>query len=138
MDWLAASVTALAFTVAWKSGYLANPLSEIDDRLFLTTGTISATLLGFSLASASFLIGHTKSESMELLRESKSFIQLIGLLQSALWRFFCLMLVSLGTFLSYETAPIISLAAFVMMSVATVITAITLIWTVGAILRLTR
>ena len=136
VDWLVASLFGLVLTLAWRNGLLSSPSTRIDDRLFLTTATISATLLGFSLASASFLISHTKSESMELLRNSKSFIQLIQLQQSALWRFLGLMLISLGAFSSYEAAPTMALAAFVTMTVATAITATTLIWSVGAILRL--
>ncbi|WP_421993084.1 hypothetical protein [Qipengyuania sp.] len=128
----------MAFTIAWRNGLLFGSPNEIDGRIFLTAGTISATLLGFSLATASFLISHTKSESMALLRESKSFSQLVQLLQSALWRFFGFAIVSIGTFASYQAEPTIALASFVAMSVATTITATTLIWSVGAILRLTR
>lgn len=109
-----------------------------DERIYLTTATIAATLLGFSLASASFLISHTRSESMDFLRKSKSFAQLISLLRSALWRFFTLSGISLACFsiksFSYNW-PIILLIFFF---IHTVLAAITLIWTVAAILRLTK
>lgn len=138
VDWLISSLLAFAFTIAWRNGHVFKSLEAIDGRIFLTAATISATLLGFSLASASFLVSHTNSEEMKLLRNSKSFTQLIQLLQSALWRFFSLAVVSLFTFTIYKSAPIIALAAFIATSVATMITAIVLIWLVAAILRLTK
>jgi|TARA_R100000049_G_C1947060_1_gene92642 hypothetical protein len=111
--------------------------NSVDTRLFLTTATIAATLLGFSLASASFLVSHTNSESMKFLRESKSFTQLISLLQSALWRFFGLALLSLLAFVTYEALPIATLAAFVAACTYASLAATCLLWSVAAILGLT-
>jgi hypothetical protein len=112
--------------------------NTVDTRLFLTTATIAATLLGFSLASASFLVSHTNSESMKFLRESKSFTQLISLLKSALWRFFALAILSLLAFVTYEALPITTLAAFLAGCTYASLAATCLLWSVAAILGLTR
>lgn len=112
-------------------------LDEVDGRLFLATATISATLLGFSLASASFLIAQANSERMALLKNSKSYYQLVGLVQSALWRFFALTLVSLFTYQAYEHMPMIAISLYAAFSSIAILAAVPLIWVVSAILRLT-
>lgn len=55
----------------------------------------SATLLGFVIASATFLIAHVKSPEFEILRKSKSYPQLIAISSESMWRLAALMVVSL-------------------------------------------
>lgn len=138
IDWVVALFAALLLLGLNKFGAVSIKPQSIDTRLFLTTATISATLLGFSLASASFLVSHTNSEGMKFLRESQSFAQLIFLLQSALWRFFGLSVISLVTFVTYRAMPTFSFGLFVTFSVASALAAVTLIWSVSAILRVTK
>ena len=137
IDWSAALLAGLALMMLEKNGFL--PASRlVDGRLFLATATIGATLLGFSLASASFLISHTSSQGMEFLRRSKSFTQLSSLLASALWRFFALAVVSLVVFLTYTASPTLSLGVYMVFSSAAILSATALIWSAAAIVRLTR
>ena len=138
IDFVVAGLSASLLIGTTVFGLVKITSETVDTRLFLTTATIAATLLGFSLASASFLVSHTNSESMKFLRESKSFSQLISLLQSALWRFFGLALLSLLAFVTYDTLPITILAAFVAGCTYASLAATCLLWSVAAILRLTR
>lgn len=55
----------------------------------------SATLLGFVIASATFLIAHVKSPEFEIPRKSKSYPQLIAISSESMWRLAALMVVSL-------------------------------------------
>mgnify|MGYP001213798257 CR=1 FL=1 len=138
IDLVVAGLSATLLIGLTTFGWAEITSSTVDTRLFLTTATIAATLLGFSLASASFLVSHTNSESMKFIRESKSFAQLISLLQSALWRFFGLTLLSLVAFVTYEALPITTLAAFVAGCTYAALAATCLLWSVAAILGLTK
>lgn len=135
-DWVIAFGSASAIVIYVNDIGLFASSASIDGRIFLTTGTMSATLLGFSLAAASFLVAHTNSESMTFLRNAKSFPQLISLLQSALWRFFGIAIISLLAFSTYHFYPKLALLAFLACAFASVIAAVLLIWSVSAILRL--
>lgn len=138
IDWAVAVLIGVAFMVSEKIGIRSAPVSPVDGRIFLTTATIAATLLGFSLASASFLISHTNSQGMEFLRRSKSFTQLISLLSSALWRFFALAIISMLGFVIHSVLPTMSLGVYIVVCSAAVFTATALIWSVAAIVRLTH
>ena len=138
IDWTVAVLAGIAFVVSEKIGFYSATASPVDDRIFLTTATIAATLLGFSLASASFLISHTSSQGMEFLRRSKSFSQLISLLSSALWRFFALAIISMLGFVSHSVLPTLSLGVYIAVCSAAVFSATALIWSVAAIVRLTQ
>lgn len=138
IDWTVAVLAGIAFVVSEKIGFYSATASPVDDRIFLTTATIAATLLGFSLASASFLISHTNSQGMEFLRRSKSFSQLISLLSSALWRFFALAIISMLGFVSHSVLPTLSLGVYIAVCSAAVFSATALIWSVAAIVRLTQ
>lgn len=138
VDWTVAILAGIAFVVSEKIGFFSSCASLVDDRIFLTTATIAATLLGFSLASASFLISHTNSQGMEFLRRSKSFSQLISLLSSALWRFFALAIISMLSFVAHSVLPMLSLGVYIAVCSAAVFSATALIWSVAAIVRLTH
>lgn len=137
IDWLVSILFALFVLFGANHDGLKRHFIVADERIYLTVATVSATLLGFSLASASFLISHTRSAGMDVLRKSKSFYELISLLQSTLWRFFVLLIISLICFslnLSrFEWGSVI----FILFLLPAILSAIALIWTVTAILRLT-
>lgn len=64
-------------------------LSESDARnILLYLFSTSAALMGFVLAAGTFLISHVKDEAFAILRQSKSFPQLVGLISSSIWRLF--------------------------------------------------
>lgn len=138
-DWLIATLVAVSIFFFSHSERFSNSLPATDDRVYLTTATIAATLLGFSLASASFLVSHTRSESMEFLRSSASFFsQLLSLLRSSLWRFLALCIGSLACFAIQLVDPTAALSLYGFLVVPAALGAVTLIWTVGAVLGLTR
>ena len=72
---------------------------------FVSVSTISATLLGFSMASGSFLMTQMKSEEFSLIRKSKGFSQLLDILSSCLWRLFFLVIASLISLSIYGSEP---------------------------------
>lgn len=63
----------------------------VDMAIFGT----SATLLGFVIASATFLIAHVRTPEFEVIRNSKSYPQLIAISSDSMWRLAALMVASL-------------------------------------------
>lgn len=120
------------------SVYFASLRSSIpvDDRVFLSAATISATLLGFSLAAGGFLIGRLDGPQFHFVRREKSLEQLIGILQSTLWRFCGMIFVSLIAFSMYRLDKSVALSLFLGWLIYSSLALICLIWALAAILRL--
>lgn len=135
IDWAVALLVGIIPSALKILGLYSNTPSPVDERVFLTTATIAATLLGFSLASASFLISHTNSERVKFLRKSKSFSQLTSLLSSAIWRFFALLIVSMISFVAHDAFPTFSFGAYIAICAAAIFSATALVWSVAAIVR---
>lgn len=115
---------------------LENFVYRGDGRVFVSVSTISATLLGFSMASGSFLMTQMKSEEFSLIRNSKGFSQLLEVLSSCLWRLFFLAFSSLISLSIYGSEPKIALIIFVISALPAILSLGTLLWSLNAILRL--
>lgn len=90
------AVTAMVF----EGGDLAAAFIYQDAvflrNLFQILFETSASLLGFVLASVTFLASHVRQPEFKILRDSKSYPDLMSLFSSALWRLAWLMVVSIA------------------------------------------
>lgn len=68
-------------------------ISESSSVYLAVFGT-AATLLGFVIASFTFLITHMRSREFQIIRESRSYGQFLSICRSAMWRLAVLMIVS--------------------------------------------
>jgi len=78
----------------WGLSLFQWPSVEDARKTFVDLFQAAASLLGFVLASVTFLASHVRQPEFDILRRSKSYPELIALFGSALWRLAMLMTAS--------------------------------------------
>jgi hypothetical protein len=136
-DWILSISLSLILYFDVFGWNIHNFIYRGDGRVFVSVSTISATLLGFSMASGSFLMTQMKSEELSLIKNSKGFSQLLEVLSSCFWRLFYLVIASLISLSIYGSEPKIALIVFVITALPAILSLGTLLWSLNAILRLT-
>jgi len=131
---LAVVVLCLYFPEKWSPfcWVVQGDISTVCLSLFGT----AATLLGFVIAAATFLAAHVRADEFSILRNSTSFLQLIEIFGSAVWRLAFMMIASIiasrcqGQFL--QAANIITLFSSCYAGPALIM----LIWATMSILKI--
>lgn len=88
---IAVSCTYAPEELSCFSWIAQNELSTVCLSLF----GAAATLLGFVMAAATFLAAHVRAEEFKILRNSTSYLQLIEIFGSAVWRLAFMMIAAL-------------------------------------------
>jgi len=133
---LSLMIVALCIYVPEKwslfSWVAARDISTVCLSLFGT----AATLIGFVIAAATFLASHVRADEFSIIRNSRSYSQLIEILGSSVWRLAFMMIVSVIASRCHEkfllTANIITLFSSCYAGPAF----ITLIWATMGILKI--
>lgn len=110
------------------------PYNDVS-AVYLSIFGTSATLLGFVVASATFLAAHTRSPEFTILRNSQSYNQLFAIFNSATWRLAALMI--LTATLSRSSAKLVELFNIIVLLTAcyTAPALMTLFWATLRILK---
>lgn len=134
---LALSIVLL-FVVIINSNYKVFFWLTVADRTAFLVGLMGASisLLGFVVAASAFLVSHLQHERFVLIRQSRSWSQLVGTIKSSLWRLLALATyAALCVFAEPQNFRLWA-TGLVLLSTLTVTTLSTLIWTMTAIYAL--
>lgn len=75
---------------SWESALFCWPEIETYRALMVHVSASAASLLGFVIAAATFLVSYKGGESLEFIRKSKAYAQLLSIIKSSIWRLFVL------------------------------------------------
>ena len=137
IDIVSGVIVACAVIYGGSAGIVIFRQAQLD-TLSAACGIIfqvSSSLLGFVLASVTFLSVHLKQAEYRILRQSKSYVALSLVFSSALWRLLALTVWSMGASLISREYLEIALAGMIFLSVISLNVVAALVWIVLRVLR---